>query len=222
MGRGNRPKRSKQIPPPSEIKDALKQAPDKDLIDEAIRRGLISKAHHAPAPGDKTAADGATRFWETPRRGDLQERQRHPQCQQEGDDIDSAIAALRARAAHHHQYVGQFFDVLRGKRLNKMQERGVQRTDTTPEFAALGKNLTKAIFDHLVIARQDALDEGACDIESLWEYFMSDAGYRFATCMVKGDMAMPPNLYASFIYQVVQGAAMSFLDVVEEDAEEEA
>jgi len=51
---------------------------------------------------------------------------------------------------------------------------------------------------------------------------MSDAGYRFASGMVKGDITMPPNLWASFIYQVVQGAAMSFLDVAEEDVEEEA
>jgi hypothetical protein len=221
MGREKRPERSKQIPPTSEIKDALKQASDKDLMDEALRRGLISKAHHAPAPGDKTAADGATRFLETPRGRELQERQRHSQGQQENDDIDAAIAALRAGAAHHHQYVGQFFDILRGKRLDKMRERGIRRTDTTPEFAALGKNLTKAIFDHLVIARRDALNADACDLESLWEYLMGDAGYRFASGMVKGDITMPPNLCASFIYQVVQGAAMSFLDVVEEDLEGE-
>jgi hypothetical protein len=219
MGREKHPGRSKHIPPPSDIKNALKQAPDKDLIDEVIRRGLITKAHH---PGNKTVADGATRFWQAPRGGELQESRWRPQDQQEEGDIDAAIAGRMAKVAHHHQYVGQLFDILRRKRIDKMRERGVQRTDTTSEFAAPGKSLTKVIFNHLVIARRDVLDAGACDIESLWEYFMSDAGYRFASGMVKGDITMPPNLWASFIYQVVQGAAMSFLDVAEEDVEEEA
>jgi hypothetical protein len=77
--------------------------------------------------------------------------------------------------------------------------------------------MTKAIFDHLVIARRDALDAGACDIESLWDYFMDDAGYRFADGMVKGDPNIPPDLWSSFIYAVIQEAAMSFLDIVEEE-----
>jgi len=67
-----------------------------------------------------------------------------------------------------------------------MRERGVQRADTTPEFAALGKNLTKAILDHLVIARRDDLDAGACDVESRWAYFMGDASFRFASGMFRG------------------------------------
>jgi hypothetical protein len=124
-----------------------------------------------------------------------------------------------ARAGHHHQYVGQLFEILRLKRLEKMRERGLQRADTTPEFAILGKNLTKALFDHLVISRRDALDAGVCDAESLWKHFMGDAGYRFASAMIRGDVTLPPNVWAIFIYQIVQGAARSFLDIVEEDTE---
>jgi hypothetical protein len=64
MGKDKRPEgrsgRSKHALPPSAIKDALKHASDRDLIDEALRRGLITKAHHASTPGDKTTADRAT------------------------------------------------------------------------------------------------------------------------------------------------------------------
>jgi hypothetical protein len=138
---------------------------------------------------------------------------------QANDDVDTEIASLKAGAARQHEYVEQLFEILRRKRLEKMREQGVRCEDALREFAALGKNLATAIFDQLVIARRDALDAGACDIESLWTYFMGDAGYRFAQSMVKGDIALPPNLLASFIYRVVQVAAMPFLDIVEEDAE---
>jgi hypothetical protein len=211
--------RLKDIPLPKEIKDALAQAPDSDLLNEVLRRGLIVKARQWPAPGpldetmgDETMRDGTMKYWETLREKELQGRL-------ETDDIDEAIASLMAGAARRHEYVGELFDLLRRRRLEKMRDLGVRRADTAPEFADLGVRTTRAIFDHLVIARRAALDAGACDIESLWAYFMDDAGYRFASGMVKGDITMPPDLWASFIYQTVQGAAMSFLDIVEEDAE---
>lgn len=53
------------------------------------------------------------------------------------------------------------------------------------------KNLTKAIFDHLVIARRDALDAGACDVESLWAYFMGDVSYRRALDVIRGTSPCP-------------------------------
>src|SRR5262249_25300217 len=118
-----------------------------------------------------------------------------------------------------HEYVGELFDLLRRKRLEKMRDLGIQRADTAPEFADLGVRTTKAIFDHLGIAKRAALDACGCDIESLWAYFIGEAWYGFASSMVQGDIGMPPDLWASFIYQTVQGAAMSFLDIVEEDAE---
>jgi hypothetical protein len=213
--------RLKDIPSPKEIKDALEQAPDSDLLNEVLRRGLIVKARQwpAPGPGDETMTDGTMKYWETLREKELQERRRRSQGRLETDDIDEAIASLMASAARRHEYVGELFDLLRRKRLEKMRDLGVQRADTAPEFADLGVRTTKAIFDHLVIAKRAALDAGACDIESLWAYFIGDAGYRFASDMVKGDITMPPDLWASFIYQTVQGAAMSFLDIVEEDAE---
>ena len=72
-----------------------------------------------------------------------------------------------ARVAGRHSYVEELFDMLRRKRLEKMRDLGLQRADTTSEFAVLGVRMAKVIFDHLVIARRDALDCGACDIESL-------------------------------------------------------
>ncbi len=77
--------------------------------------------------------------------------------------------------------------------------------------------MTKAIFEHLVVTHRDALDAGACDIESLWDYFIGDAGYRFADGMVKADPHTPPDPWSSFIYTVIQEAALSFLDIVEEE-----
>ena len=218
--------RLKDIPSPQEIKDALAQAPDSDLLNEVLRRGLIVKARQWPAPGpldetmgDETMTDGTMKYWETLREKELQERQRRSQGRLESDDIDEAIAPLMDSAARRHEYVRELFDLLRRKRLEKMRDLGIQRADTAPEFADLGVRTTKAIFDHLVIAKRTALDAGACDIESLWAYFIDDAGYQFASGMVQGDITMPPDLWASFIYQTVQGAAMSFLDIVEEDAE---
>jgi hypothetical protein len=218
--------RPKDIPSPKEIKDALAQAPDSDLLNEVLRRGLIVKGRQWSAPGpldetmgDETMADGTMKYWETLRERELQERRRGSQWRMETGDIDEAIASLMAGAARRQEYVGELFDLLRRKRLEKMRGLSIRRADTAPEFADLGVRTTKAIFDHLVIARRAALDAGACDIESLWAYFMDDAGYRFASGMVKGDITMPPDLWASFIFQTVQGAAMSFLDIVEEDAE---
>jgi hypothetical protein len=214
---------SKDILPPNLIKGALKQASISDLLNEAFQRGLTVAAHQEPAPDsdDETAPDTRMRRWETLRRKKLQERQRYLQEQreqQETSDIDNAIASVRATTARHNEYVGALFDVLRRERIKKMQDLGIQREDTTPEFGLLGSCMTKAIFDHLVIARRDALDAGACDIESIWSYFVQDAGYQFAEGMVEGDLDIPPDLWSSFIYHMIQGAAMSLLDIVEEDA----
>jgi hypothetical protein len=132
------------------------------------------------------------------------------------------VEAVKAGRVKHNEYVGQLFDLLHQKRLEKMQEQCIWRTNTTPEFAGLGIMMTKTIFDHLVIARRDALDAGTCDIESLWEYLMNTGGYKFASDMVQADIYMPPNVWSSFIYRMIEGAAMSFLDIAEEDAEEPA
>jgi hypothetical protein len=213
---------SKDILPPNVIKGALKQASISDLLNEAFQRGLTVEAQQEPAPGsgDETAPDKRMLCWEALRRKKLQERQRYLQDRrgrQETSDIDEAIASVRASTVKHNEYVGALFDLLRRRRIEKMRDLGIQRDDTTPEFALLGSRMTKAIFDHLVIARRDALDAGACDIESLWDYFMGDAGYSFADGMVKGDPHTPPDLWSSFIYTVIQEAAMSFLDIVEEE-----
>jgi len=218
---------SKDILPPNVIKGALKQASISDLLNEAFQRGLTVEAQQEPAPGydDETAPDSRMRRWETLRRKKLQERQRYLQErreQSETSDIDEEIELVRASTAKHNEYVGALFDVLRRERIKKMRDLGIQREDTTPEFALLGSSMTKAIFDHLVIARRGALDAGACDIESIWSYFVQDAGYQFAEDMVKGDLGVPPDLWSSFIYQVIQGAAMSLLDIAEEDVERSA
>jgi hypothetical protein len=38
----------------------------------------------------------------------------------------------------------------------------------------------------------------------------------------EGDPDIPPDLWSSFIYAVIQEAAMSFIDIVEEDVERPA
>jgi hypothetical protein len=155
----------------------------------------------------------------------LQERQQYLQerrGRQGTSEIDEAIASVRAGTVKHYEYVGALFDLLRRKQIEKMRDLGIQREDTSPEFAHLGWRMTKTIFEHLVVTRRDALDAGACDIESLWDCFMGDAGYRFADGMVKGDPNIPPDLWSSFIYAVIQDAAMSFIDIVEEDVERPA
>jgi hypothetical protein len=218
---------SKDILPPNVIKGALKQASISDLLNEAFQRGLTVEAQQEPAPGsdNETAPDTRMRRWEALRRKKLQERQRYLQAgrkQQETNDIDEAITSVRATTAKHNEYVGALFDLMRRERIKKMRDLGIQREDTTPEFALLGSRMTKAIFEHLVVTRRDALDAGASDIESLWDYFMGDAGYRFADGMVKGDPNIPPDLWSSFIYAVIQEAAMSILDIVEEEMERSA
>jgi hypothetical protein len=73
--------RLKDIPSPKEIKDALERAPDSDLLNEVLRRGLIVNARQWPAPGpldetmgDETMTDGTTKYWETLReRGTAEE-----------------------------------------------------------------------------------------------------------------------------------------------------
>ena len=227
MKRDNLADESKNILPPNVIKDALKQASISDLLDEAFQRGLTVEAQQEPALGsdDEAAPDTRMRRWEVLRRKKLQERQRYLQElreQPETNDSDEAIASVRAATAKHNEYVGALFDLLRRKRIKKMRDLGILREDTTPEFALLGSCMTKAIFDHLVIARRGALDAGVYDIESIWSYFVQDAGYQFAEDMVKGALGVPPDLWSSFIYQVIQGAAMSLLDIAEEDVERSA
>src|SRR5215471_14690450 len=184
--------------PPNVIKGALEQASISDLLDEASRRGLIVEAQQEPAPGsgDGTAPDRRMRRWGGLRRKKLQERQRYLQerrGRQETSDIDEAIASVRASTVKCYEYVGALFDLLRRKQIEKMRDLGLQREDTSPEFALLGWRMTKTIFEYLVVTRRDALDAGACDIESLWDYYMGDAGYRFADGMVKGDPNIPPD-----------------------------
>jgi hypothetical protein len=207
---------STEILSPKVIKSALKQASISDLLDEAFLRGL-PEYEQEPAPDfdDETESERRMRRWETLRSEKLQELYRYRQEQrgrQETSGIDEAIASGRARTVKHYEYVGALFDLLRRKQIEKMRNLGIQREDTSPEFAFLGWRMTKAIFEHLVVIRRDALDAGICDIESLWEYFMSDAGYRFAEGMVKGDPDIPPDHWSSFIYAVIQDAALSFLD----------
>ncbi len=211
---------------PKVIKDALKQASISDLLDEAFGRGLTTEAQQAPAQGsgDEAAPDRRMRRWEELRKKKLQERQRYRQEQRERQeirDIDEAIASVEASAVKHYEYVGALFDLLHRKRIEKMRDLGIQREDTSPEFALLGSRMTNAIFEHLVVIRRDALDAGICDIESLWEYFVDDAGYGFAEGMVKGDPSIPPDLWSSFIYAVIHDAATSFLDI-EENVERSA
>jgi hypothetical protein len=217
----------KDILPPNVIKGALKQASISDLLNEAFQRGLTVEAQQgsAPSSGDETAPDRRMLRWEALRKKKLQERHRYLQerrGRQETSDIDEAIASVRASTVKYYEYVGALFDLLRRKQIEKMRDLGIQREDTSPEFALLGWRMTKTIFEHLVVTRRDALDAGACDIESLWDYFMGDAGYRFADGMVKGDPNIPPDLWSSFIYAVIQEAAMSFLDIVEEEMERSA
>jgi hypothetical protein len=151
----------------------------------------------------------------------LQETKRRiKQTGREPDTIDEAITQLRASATRHYEYVGQLFELLHQKRLDKMQEKCIWRTNTTPEFAHLGVIVTRTVFDHLVVARRDALDAGTCSVESLWDYLMSDGGYRFASDLVEADVHLPPNLWASFIHEVIQGTAMSLLEVVDVETEE--
>jgi hypothetical protein len=124
--------RPKDIPSPQEIKDALPQAPDSDLLNEVLRRGLIVKARQRPAPGpdDETITDGTMKYWETLRERKLQERQQRSQGRLESDDIDEVIASLMDSEARRHEYVGELFDLLRRKRLEKMRDLGIQRADT--------------------------------------------------------------------------------------------
>src|SRR5262245_9981792 len=227
MKRDKLAEESKDILPPNIIKGALKQASISDLLNEAFQRGLTVDEQQELAQGsdDETEPDTRMRRWEALRRMKLQERQLYLQDRrgrQETSDIDEAIASVRASTVKHYEYVGELFDLLRRKRIEKMRDLGIQREDTAPEFALLGLRMTKAIFEHLVVIRLNALDAGACDIESLWDYFMDDAGYRFAEDMVKGALGVPPDLWSSFIYQVIQGAAMSLLDIAEEDVERSA
>jgi hypothetical protein len=225
MRRDKRTDGSKYIPSPKGVKGALEQASDSDLLNEAFRRRLIVEAQQEPGPGfgDGVASERRMRRWETLRRKRL--REHHQRClqerreQQETSNIDEAIASVGANTAKQLEYVGALFDLLRQKRIERMRDLGIQREDTAPEFALLGSRMTKVIFDHLVVTQRDALDAGTCDIEALWEYFMDDAGARFAEGMVKGDIGIPPDLWVSFIYTVIQGAAISFLDIAEEDLE---
>jgi len=191
---------SKDILPPNVVKGALKQASISDLLNEAFQRRLTVEAQQEPAPGpcDETAPDRRMQRWEALLRKQLQERHRYlkeRRGRQETSDIDEAIASVRASTVKHYEYVGALFDLLRRKRIEKMRDLGIQREDNTPEFALLGSRMTKAIFEHLVVTHQDALDAGACDIESLWDYFMGDAGYRYADGMVK----------ATPIYRLISG-----------------
>src|SRR5262249_32842118 len=108
--------RPKDIPPPKEIKDALEQAPDSDLLNEVLRRGLIVKARQWPAPGpldetmgDETMTDGTMKYWETLQEKELKERQRRSQDRLETDENTEAIATPHARAARRHRKDGETF-----------------------------------------------------------------------------------------------------------------
>jgi hypothetical protein len=248
MVKNKRPERSKDVPSIGEIRDALKKAtdkalldevfrrflsgpvtslerwPDKALLDEVSRRGLIMEAQQRAESrkGDGATSDGTMGLRERSRRRGMRDYLRRQPVRREPGDVEKEIESLRARAAKHREYVGQLLDLLSRKRLEKMRERGVKRTDATPELADLGMLMTRAIFDHVVIAWRDALDAGDRDIESLWSYLMNDGGYQFASGLVKGDIDMPSNLGASFVYEIVQGATLSLLSIAEEDAERPA
>gem|GEM_PF-2162921 len=226
---GKQQKRSKDIPSFGEVKDALAQASDKDLLNEAFRRGLIADMPEMPAPDSRSEAETYrdNRFREMLQRRMWQERlqeirQRKKEARQGRRTLEEDVESERAAAARHREYVEQLFDLLHQKRLEKMQEQCIWRTDSTSEFAHLGILVTRTIFDHLVIARRDKLDAGICNIESVWEYLMSTDGYKFASDLVEADINMPPNVWLSFIYDVIRGAARSFLRIAEEGGEEPA
>ncbi|MCI0391937.1 MAG: hypothetical protein MOB07_24625 [Acidobacteria bacterium] len=85
MEKDNRPERSKNTPPSGKIKDALKQAPDQDLLEEVLRRGLTTEARPGTEQDNTKAADEAR--------------------QQVNNDIGEAIASIRAAMS--------FLDILR-------------------------------------------------------------------------------------------------------------
>ena len=202
-----------------QIKAALKQATIKELLDEAFRRGLSLEPLQGAAPSLSeimTVDEVPSQHGSAEKRESLETGRRFP-GERDGDGVNEAIAALRANSDAHHEYVGQLFGLMLRNRAEKMRALGVRRTNTTLEFANVGQILTKMIFDHLVVANRDALDTGAFASESLWESFMEDAGYRFASDMVKGNSGAPPKLAVSFIYSVIEAAALSFLEIVEED-----
>lgn len=209
-----------------EIKDALEQATFYELLKELFRRGEIElPASQVLDVSDRAVANRVISFGEHLRRRKLQEQRQEPvprvkETDQEPGDIDEAVKSVRANTVKHFEYVGQLFGILHRKRLEKLREQGILRTNTIPEDAKLGISMTKRIFDHLVIAKREALDAGACDIESLWEYFVRDRGSRFAEGLVKGDIGIPPDLWVSLIYLTVRDAAESFLDIAEENVEE--
>src|SRR5262249_10376155 len=131
---------SRDILPPNVVKGALKQASISDLVNEAFQRGLTVEAQQEPGPGpcDGTAPDRRMRRWGALRRKKLQERQRYLQerrVRQEASDIDEAIASVRAGTVKCYEYVGALFDLLRRKQIEKMRDLGLQREDTSPEFA---------------------------------------------------------------------------------------
>jgi hypothetical protein len=243
MGKDKSPEGSKGTHSAGRSKNALRQATDRELLNEFVRRGLIMRAvlfdpsdalllneilppelgtrerqYPALGAGDRAVTNGAMGFRQRPRRRDLRERLRRTPVRQEVGDIDEDIARMSARAAKHREYVGQLLDLLSQKRLERMRELAIQGTDAASDLGPLGMLMTRTICDHLVISKREELDAGFCDIESLWAYLMNDNGHHFASSLVKWDMYMPPNLWASLIYQIIQGAAASFLNVVEEDS----
>jgi len=145
------------------------------LLNEILPPELGTRERQYPALGadDRAMTNGAMGFRQRPRRRDLRERLRRTLVSQEVGDIDEDIARMKARAAKHREYVGQLLDLLSQKRLDKMRERGIQRTDVTPEIAHLGMLMARTICDHLVISKREELDAGFCDIESLWAYLMN-------------------------------------------------
>jgi hypothetical protein len=205
-----------------EIKDALEQATFYELLKELFRRGEIElPASQVLDVSDRAVANRVISFGEHLRRRKRQETvPRVKETGQEPGDIDEAVKSVRANTVKHFEYVGQLFGILHRERLEKLREQGILRTNTIPEDAKLGISMTKRIFDHLVIAKREALDAGACDIESLWEYFVRDRGSRFAEGLVKGDIGIPPDLWVSLIYLTVRDAAESFLYIAEENVEE--
>jgi hypothetical protein len=164
MKNDKRPKRSKDTRSAREIKNALERTPDNDLLDELFRRGLIMRAilfkptdpiflsavippelgtrlqDPAPGAGNKAVTNAAMGFRQRPGRKELREHLRRTPVRPNTGDTDEDIARLKASTSRHREYVGQLLDLLSRKRLDKMKERGIERTDVTPEVAHLGTN----------------------------------------------------------------------------------
>ena len=198
-------KRSRKALPATKAKEALKRIPLRDLLNEISQRGQIRKGAQANTP---------------PPLARSQQRRLHSPGQQAHEDIEAQVKAARDKTAKHYEYLGELFELLHKEQMDRLCALGIQRRDTTAEFAKLGRLTVKSMFDHLIAANQEFLDAGTFDIRSIWSYLTSDKGYAFASGMVRRDRAMPPNLGKSFIHQTVRNAVTTLLDIAEEDRDE--